>query len=145
MVNFDNDLWVNSSTARYAYVQDIFGFGYQAPVEAAGVSFSTAGHYVTERHAAGESISTENMTPAGVTAPAAVTVLATMGSDQPFLAVTTFGAGRAVQWGTYAWMSHAVKGPLFGPGRSRVAQHRLGRPQAVCDAGAAAFRHHADG
>lgn len=50
---------------------------------------------------------------AGVTLPPQVTALA-VSSNQPFLAVTTYGQGRAVQWGSYAWMSHAVKGPMFG-------------------------------
>jgi hypothetical protein len=70
-------------------------------------------HYITERHTAGELITTGGMTMAGITLPAGVTALAMTGS-QPFLAVTDFGAGRAVQWGSYNWMSHAVKGPIYG-------------------------------
>jgi hypothetical protein len=53
------------------------------------------------------------MTLAGISLPEGVTALATTGS-QPFLAVTTSGLGRAVQWGTYDWMSQAVKGPVYG-------------------------------
>ena len=70
-------------------------------------------HYITARHQAGESIGTGSMTMAGITLPPEVTALA-LSSSQPFLAVTNYGQGRAVQWGSYAWMSHAVKGPMFG-------------------------------
>ena len=70
-------------------------------------------HFITERHEVGESITTGSMTLAGITLPASVTAMATT-SSQPFLAVTTSGQGRAVQWGTYDWMSHAVKGPIYG-------------------------------
>jgi hypothetical protein len=70
-------------------------------------------HYITERHAAGESITTGSMAMAGVTLPEGVNALAMTGS-QPFLAVTTYGTGRAVQWGSYDWMSHSVKGPVYG-------------------------------
>ena len=70
-------------------------------------------HFITERHEAWESITTGNMTLAGVTLPESVTAIAETGS-QPFLAVTSYGQGRAVQWGTYDWMSPTVKGPLYG-------------------------------
>ncbi|MBE9507530.1 MAG: hypothetical protein IMY86_05720, partial [Chloroflexi bacterium] len=70
-------------------------------------------HYITERHQAGESISTGGMTMAGITLPEGVTALAMTGS-QPFLAVTASGLGHAVQWGSYNWMSHSVKGPIYG-------------------------------
>ena len=70
-------------------------------------------HYITDRHEAGEFIGTGSMTLAGITLPEDVTSIATS-SSQPFLAVTTSGGGRAVQWGTYDWMSNAVKGPVYG-------------------------------
>ncbi len=70
-------------------------------------------HYITERHESGETISTGTMTMAGITVPATATALAMSGS-QPFLSVTDSGLGRAVQWGSYDWMSHAIKGPLYG-------------------------------
>ena len=73
-----------------------------------------------------------------------MTTLASTGA-QPFLAVTTNGAGRAVQWGTYDWMSHAVKGPMFGLDdlvwRSLVWAAR--KPFVM--QGTAALRHHAHG
>jgi hypothetical protein len=114
LVNFDNDLSANGSTARYAYVANIFGFGYVAPPTASSLTFSAVAHYITERHSAGEVITTMTpMTLAGITLPPSATALATSGT-QPFLAITTSGAGRAVQWGTTNWMSHAVKGPMYG-------------------------------
>jgi hypothetical protein len=70
-------------------------------------------HYITERHESGETISTGTLTMAGITIPETATALAMSGS-QPFLSVTESGLGRAVQWGSYDWMSHAVKGPLYG-------------------------------
>jgi len=69
-------------------------------------------HYITERHEVDESIDTGSMTLAGITLPAGVMSLAYVESH-PFLAVTTHGLGKAVQWATYDWMSHAVKGPVY--------------------------------
>jgi hypothetical protein len=86
-------------------------------------------HYITARHTAGESIGTGSMTMAGITLPEGATALAMTGS-QPFLAVTEYGAGHAVQWGSR---------------RPGVAQHRLGGAQALRHAGAAALCHHAGG
>ena len=68
--------------------------------------------YITEGHWAGEWIGTGSMTMAGLgPLPADVTVLARSGNE-PFLLSTTYGQGRAVQWGSYDWMSHLVKGPM---------------------------------
>jgi hypothetical protein len=118
LVNFDNDLSLGYS-ARYQYIDDIFGFSYILTASGSGVTFTSEGgsggfqHYITERHEAAETISTESMTLAKIDPPAEVFTLATTAS-QPFLAVTTYGEGNAVQWGTYNWMSHAVKGPVYG-------------------------------
>jgi hypothetical protein len=112
LVNFDNDLSAEGSTPRYQFVQEIFGFGYTPSFPGSGVTF-TSMHYITDRHQAGESISTGSMTMAGITLPDGVTALVTTGS-QPFLASTMMGQGRAVQWGSYDWMSHSVKGPMYG-------------------------------
>ena len=110
LVNFDNVL-DNAGTPRYTYVQTIFNFGYGGTKSGSNVTFpSPAGHYITKQHGTGETISTSSMTLAGITG---ATSLATTGS-QPFLAVTTYGSGHAVQWGSYDWMSHSVLGPLFG-------------------------------
>ena len=61
-------------------------------------------HYITALHNAGDAIGTGGMTMAGITLPIGVTGIAMTGSE-PFLAVATAGQGRAVQWGTYDWMS----------------------------------------
>jgi len=114
LVNFDNDLSIDATTPRYAFVQTIFGFGYGGSPSGAGVSFPSPGaHYITERHASGSSFVTGSMTLAGITLPGSVTTVATTDSG-PFLAVTTHGTGRAVQWGSYDWMSYSVKGPMYG-------------------------------
>ncbi len=73
----------------------------------------TTTHYITALHDAGGSVSTGSMRLAGVTLPAAVQAVAVTG-DQPFVATTTYGQGRGVQWGSYDWMSHSVLGPVHG-------------------------------
>ena len=80
-----------------------------------GVLFTTAAgsHFITARHQAAESITTGSMTLAGITLPTDATSLATTGGT-PFLAVRNSGQGRAVQWGSYNWMSVSVKGPIYG-------------------------------
>lgn len=110
LVNFDNDLSVSTSP-RYPFVTDIFGFTYQDQTNNAGVTFTTA-HYITQRHTTGSTISTGGMTLAGITLPGDATLLASSGG-QPFLAARTNGQGRAIQWGSYDWMSNAVKGTMY--------------------------------
>ncbi len=113
LVNFDNDLSVGGA-ARYGFIDGIFHFGYNTSTSGSGVTFGDPSlNYIIARHTVGEAISTGTMRLAGITLPAAVTALATSGS-QPFVAVTSYGSGRAVQFGSYDWISHAVKGPLFG-------------------------------
>jgi len=41
LVNFDNDLSADNSTARYQFVDDIFGFGYTAPPSAGGITITS--------------------------------------------------------------------------------------------------------
>ena len=114
LLNFDNDLSDSNTTARYAYVQSIFTFGYNTQKTGSDVVFADpALNYIIARHTNGQTIATNVMTLAGVTLPADVTVLASTGT-QPLVAVTTYGAGRAVQFGSYDWISHSVKGPLWG-------------------------------
>ena len=114
LVNFDNALSGDGVSARYQFVSDVFGFGYGGAVSGSGVSFPNDKlHYIAERHAPGEAIATGQMSLAGVTLPGDVTAVASTGT-QPLIAVTTHGAGRAVQWGSYAWMSTSVHGPVFG-------------------------------
>lgn len=106
LVSFDN-------APNAAFLQALFGFGYEAATSGSGVVFGAAAHYITARHAAGEAIGTATMALAGIDQPGSATVLATT-DGQPFLAVMSYGQGRAVQWGSTDWMSHAVLGPLFG-------------------------------
>lgn len=115
LMNFDNDLSADGVNPRYQFVEDIFDFGYNSNPTGSGVVFPAAAwpHYITARHTSGETINTGSMTLAGITLPAEGTALATT-SSAPFLAVRSSGAGKAVQWGTYDWMSHTVKGPIFG-------------------------------
>ncbi len=70
-------------------------------------------HYITAYHDRGERLETGPMTLPGISGSADATSLAMSGS-QPLLTVTDFGEGRAVHWGSYDWMSHAVKGPVYG-------------------------------
>lgn len=120
LVNFDNALSADGTTGRYAFINDIFTFGYNGVTTATDVIFANPSlNYIIQNHTTGQRITiTPTMTMAGITLPGDVTALANSSSidqgTQPFLAVTTYGAGRAVQFGSYSWMSHTVKGPLFG-------------------------------
>jgi hypothetical protein len=117
LVNFDFDLTSDGITPRYQYVQDVFGFGYQPSRVGNGMLFGTEapGHYISSRHQAGETIATSPMTVAAITVPTDVTVMVRVQSTgTPLVAATSYGQGRAVQWGSYAWMSHSVLGPIHG-------------------------------
>jgi chitodextrinase len=114
LINFDPVL-DDSGTPRYDYIQSIFRFGYNNAEGDNGITFpNPAGHYITQRHSAGETIDTQYMPIGRITLPSGVTALATTSTGQPFLAVTTYGSGRAVQWNSYDWMSIYIKGPLLG-------------------------------
>lgn len=116
-VNFDNDLATGGGVARYAFVQEIFGFGYGA--ERSGnwlvLAADAPAHYVTSRHAGGETLSAPGLAMPTLTVPAGATVLASnLDTGAPFLVSTAFGQGRAVQWASYDWMSSFVRGPVYG-------------------------------
>src|SRR5579863_6088783 len=49
----------------------------------------------------------------GLKLPANDTAVATCGGA-PFVVITKYGAGRAVQWASYDWMSSTIQGPLNG-------------------------------
>ena len=117
LVNFDHDLTADGTTPRYQFIQDVFGFGYGPARIGTGVLFTSdaPAHYVSSRHAAGSTIATAAMEAASLTAPGNATVVARVQSTgYPLVAVTTFGQGRALQWGTYDWASVAVLGPVHG-------------------------------
>jgi len=114
LVNFDNVLSGDGISPRYQFIHDVFGFGYGGAISGSGVSFpSDKLHYIAERHSPDEAIATGQMSLAGVTLPGDVSAVASTGT-QPLIAVTTHGTGRAVQWGSYAWMSTSVHGPVYG-------------------------------
>ena len=112
LVNFDNDLWSNGS-ARYQFIQDIFNFSSGGATSGSGVTIADATHYVTNRHVAAESIPTSAMTLAGITLPPSGQALA-VSTGQPIVAITTHGAGRALQWGSYDWMSYTCSALYMG-------------------------------
>jgi len=122
LVNFDYELAGGVVVTNYQYVQNIFGFSYPGGFTGAYNNqinfFATEPggqlHYINARHPTNTVLSLRapiNML--NVTAPAPVKVLARTGG-QPVLSVTSFGLGRAVQWGTYEWINANVKGPLGG-------------------------------
>jgi hypothetical protein len=119
LVNFDAALASGGGAARYPFVQSIFGFGYGPPASAGNVSFVATEpgalmHFITARHQPGEAIALRSsMTLPGLVAPSNVTSLA-FGGGQPLVAVTKFGQGRAVQWGSCDWMSTSILGPIEG-------------------------------
>ena len=92
-------------------VNDHFGWAW-VQLMPSGVERPTT-HYITACHEIGEFISTGDMALAGLAASQDTDLLAMTG-DQPFLVAATSGQGRAVQWGSYDWMSVLVKGPLYG-------------------------------
>ena len=118
LVNFDSDLYTGT-TARYQFVQDIFGFSYASGATGSSVSLpatepSSQMHYITARHPANDSVGLRgSLTVAGITVPAGATTLATTGG-RPLVAVKQYGQGRAVQWGGYGWMVSTVLGPVDG-------------------------------
>lgn len=128
LVNFDGAIAGGGVVTNYAYVQNIFGFTYPGgetgnflyeltffPTEA-----SNQFHFITSQRPVTNTVIAYR-TPISllnVTAPADVKVLARSNepnkSGQPLLSVKTFGAGRAVQWGSYDWMKTTVRGPVGG-------------------------------
>jgi len=122
LVNFDSVLSGSGVLTNYQYVQDIFGFSYPGGSTGnfiySALFFSTEPtnglHYIVARHPTNSEIAFR--TPISllrVDAPAGVSVLSRAGG-QPLIAVKSLGAGRAVHWGSYDWMSVDVKGPLGG-------------------------------
>jgi hypothetical protein len=118
LVNFDGALAAGGSP-NYQFVQNIFGFGYGAPSAGTNVAFPPTEplsqmHYITARHQTNETLVLSNvMTLANLTLSPNATAVA-LSSGKPFVAVTKFGQGRAVQWASYDWMSTSVQGPLNG-------------------------------
>ncbi len=117
LVNFDNQL-ANGSTARYQFIQDIFGFTYGSPASASSAIMPPTNgsqmHYVTLLHPANDTITFRgSLTMPGITASGKVTTLATSGGKM-LVGIAKLGSGRALQWGSYDWMVSTVLGPVDG-------------------------------
>ncbi|HXC98974.1 MAG TPA: hypothetical protein VN048_06505 [Verrucomicrobiae bacterium] len=123
LVSFDNVLSSNNAP-MYQFEQSIFGLGYTNPVTGGSVVFpptepSSLMHYITSLHVPNESLrlsnayNTEVMTVAGLTLPSNATAVATCGGA-PFVVISQYGQGRAVQWTSYDWMSSTIQGPVNG-------------------------------
>jgi hypothetical protein len=122
LVNFDSVLSGSGMTTNYQYVQDIFGFSYPGGstgnfVYSANFFATELGgqlHYIIARHPTNTTIAYRApINLLNVNAPANVKVLSRSGG-QPLVSATTFGQGRAVQWGSYDWVNMDIKGPLGG-------------------------------
>src|SRR5690242_11137802 len=119
LVNFDGTLSLGSNSPVYQYVQDIFGFGYDVVTNGTNVTFpatETGGtmHYVTSRHAPTNSVILSNsMSLVNLNVQTNATAVA-FSSGHPFVTVTKYGQGRAVQWASCDWMNISVKGPIAG-------------------------------
>ncbi len=122
LVNFDGTLSTAGGLPIYQYVQDIFNFGYGAPVKVSGMTLpatqnnGTQMHCVTARHEIGDAITPRgNFMITNLTLPVSSTETAvTLGSAHPLVVVQQCGQGRAVQWAGYGWMPVPVLGPLEG-------------------------------
>lgn len=129
LVNFDSVLAPGNGLAtNYSYVQEIFGFTYPGGntgnflYEANFFATEPGGqfHYILARHpTTNNTIAYRTaITLLNVNAPYDVKVLARSNEStkpgQPLLAIKSFGAGRAVQWGSYDWMKTSVRGPVAG-------------------------------
>jgi hypothetical protein len=123
LVSFDNILSSNSSPL-YSYEQSIFGFSYNSSVTSGHIVFpptqpSSQMHYITSLHQPNETLLLSNatsvttMTIAGLSLPTNDTAIATCGSS-PFVVISQYGQGRAVQWASYDWMSSTIQGPING-------------------------------
>ena len=118
LVNFDNDLSAGG-IPRYQFVHDIFGFSYGAGSSGANATLpptepQSQMHFITARHSANDVVRfRSNLTLPGIKVPVTATTLAEVGG-QPLVAITKYGDGRAVQWGSYDWMISTMLGPVSG-------------------------------
>ncbi len=116
LINFDNHL-ADDTTPLYMFVQNLFEFEYEPVASASGVFFpsvATNAGYITSQHETNSSIITGSMDLAGIHSyPSDVTAVALSG-DQPLVAATQYGTGKAVQFGSYQWMSYDIIGPMYG-------------------------------
>ncbi len=116
LVNFDGDVATAGGSGRYAFVQNVFGFGYGGSTASTAVSVNNAasvGGYIGALQNAGasytllSSVSIRNVTLGGDSAS-----VATLGG-MPFVVAANAGQGRAVQWLSTDW----IQLNTWGPGR----------------------------
>jgi len=117
LVNFDSDLWAHG-VPRYQFVRDILAITPGAASVESTISFpavvpSGGMHYITAAHQPGEVLKAGEMQLAGFGLPKSSQAVVLAGNT-PLVSVTEFGAGHAVQWASYEWMSHSVLGPMHG-------------------------------
>jgi hypothetical protein len=117
LVNFDNVLASAAYAPRYQFIQDVFGFSYNAASASNSVAIVSnpplANYVVAAQPASATYTLAGSITPLGVTLPPAAATLATLGG-RPLLAATTYGQGRAVQWTTYEWTRANIWGYVRG-------------------------------
>lgn len=107
LVSFDPDIFAQS---------EVFSVSVQAPadVNVSSYEIADAGHYITEAHNAGENFELFR----GVTPDASYLLkdgrVLLSGNGVPVLEAASFGRGRIVKWNDISWMSHEVRGPVFG-------------------------------
>ncbi len=113
LVNFDSELQIGG-TNRYRFIQEIFGFSYNAPAPATNI-WITATHFVTALHSLGDYYyfhTPTNLLMASLVLSNGTSIAS--GSGHPLVVVANYGLGRAVQWATCDWMPPEVIGPLGG-------------------------------
>jgi len=117
LVNFDTVLANGSNSPRYAFIQDIFAFGYSGGSGANNVQVNTSpalGSYIIADQPPNAAYTVfGGIFPQGVSLPADAETLMTVGG-QPLLVVRSHGLGRAVQWTALDWMTFEVWGPMRG-------------------------------
>jgi hypothetical protein len=107
LVSFDHDLSA-SGVGRYAFTQQIFGFQYGVNTSGSGVVYTSDApeHWVSARHAAGNTLPLNQVASAALVPANGAKVLARFqDTNDPFVVTVTYGLGRALQWGSSAWMS----------------------------------------
>jgi hypothetical protein len=82
--------------------------------EASTIEVAEQPHYITERHAAGESLSLAGPLPKLLPLASAGGEVLLRASGAPLLSAARYGDGRVVQWATARWLRTDVLGPIAG-------------------------------
>jgi hypothetical protein len=121
LVNFDGDLAGAGNTPRYAFVQNVFGFGYGGTSNPSQIQInsnptgaaSDAAYVVALQNPNASYTLDSSMSVRSVSLGANGSTLATAGGA-PWLIAARSGSGRAVQWTSIDWMRLNVWGPVRG-------------------------------